>query len=47
VTESLGWRNRLRALVSRILGRAQESEYKREKYRRGEYVTVDAASFLR
>ena len=46
VTESLGWRNRLRALVSRILGQTQESEYKREKYQRGEYVTVDAEPFL-
>jgi hypothetical protein len=46
VTESLGWRNHLRVLVSRILGQAPESEYKREKYRRGEYVTVDAAAFL-
>lgn len=46
VTESLGWRNRLRSLAARVLGRAQESDYKKEKYRRGEYTTVDARPFL-
>jgi hypothetical protein len=46
VTESLGWKNRARALVGRWLGRKQASDYKMEKYRRGEYVTVDASPFL-
>lgn len=46
VTETIGWRNRARALVARVLGRTQDSDYKKEKYRRGEYVTVDAAPFL-
>jgi hypothetical protein len=46
VTESLGLRNRLRALAARLLGRTATSDYKQEKYRRGEHVTVDAAPFL-
>ena len=46
VTESLGIQNRLRALVARLLGRRAESDYKMEKYRRGERVTLDAAQFL-
>ena len=46
VTESLGLRNRLRALAARLLGRTAASDYKNEKYRRGEYVTVDASPFL-
>jgi hypothetical protein len=47
VTESLGWTNRARAVIGRLLGRTQASDYKMEKYRRGDYVTVDAASFLK
>jgi hypothetical protein len=47
VTESLGLRNRARALIGRLLGREQASDYKMEKYRRGEYVTVDASPFLK
>ncbi len=46
VTESLGIRNRLRALAARLLGRTAASDYKQEKYRRGEYATVDATPFL-
>jgi hypothetical protein len=46
VTESLGFRNRWRALVSSVLGRKNESDYKKEKYRRGGYTTVDASPFL-
>lgn len=46
VTETIGWRNRVRALMTRLLGRANDSDYKKEKYRRGEYVTVDASPFL-
>ena len=47
VTESLGVINRLRTLLARLLGRKSESDYKAEKYRRGEYVTVDAKEFLK
>ncbi len=47
VTESLGWTNRARAAISRLLGRTQASDYKMEKYRRGDYVTVDAGAFLK
>jgi Glycosyl transferase family 2 len=47
VTESLGLRNRLRAAFARMLGRKSESDYKAEKYRRGEYATVDATQFLK
>jgi hypothetical protein len=47
VTESLGLANRLRALAARLLGKERDSDYKKEKYRRGPYVTVDAAPFLR
>jgi hypothetical protein len=46
VTESMGWMNRARAAMGRWLGRAPESDYKMEKYRRGAHVTVDAAPFL-
>jgi hypothetical protein len=46
VTESVGWRNRARALMGKLLRRSQASDYKMEKYRRGEYVTVNAAPFL-
>jgi hypothetical protein len=46
VTESLGLRNRMRALFARLLGRSTASEYKQEKYRRGAYVQVDATPFF-
>ena len=46
VTESMGWTNRARAMIGRWLGRAPASDYKMEKYRRGEHVTVDATPFL-
>ena len=46
VTESMGWSNRARAAIGRWLGRAPGSDYKMEKYRRGEHVTVDATCFL-
>lgn len=46
VTESLGLRNRLRISIARLLGKKSESDYKAEKYRRGDYATVDATSFL-
>jgi hypothetical protein len=36
----------LRRLAARLTGRAAESQWKHEKYRRGEYVTVDAAPFF-
>jgi hypothetical protein len=47
VTETIGWRNRLRALLSRVIGQAYNSGYKNEKYRRGTYTTVDATGFLK
>ena len=47
VTETMGWTNRARAVIGRWLGRTPASDYKMEKYRRGEYVTVDAAPFLK
>jgi hypothetical protein len=47
VTESLGLRNRLRAAFARLTGRKSESDYKVEKYKRGEYSTVDASPFLK
>ncbi len=46
VTESLGLRNRVRAAFARLTGRKTESDYKAEKYRRGERATVDASAFL-
>jgi glycosyltransferase involved in cell wall biosynthesis len=46
VTEKLNYRTQLRMLVSRILGRKTESQYKRDKYRRGELVTVDTRTFF-
>lgn len=46
VTESLGVRNRLRTLFARLLGRTPASDYKQEKYRRGEYATIDASPFF-
>lgn len=46
VTESLGLANRLQTLVARLFGRTPASDYKMEKYRRGEHVTVDATPFL-
>ncbi len=47
VTESLGLRNRLRAAFARLTGQKSESYYKADKYRRGEYATVDASAFLK
>lgn len=46
VTESLGLRNRLKTFAARWLGRARASDYKQQKYRRGDYVTVDATPFF-
>jgi hypothetical protein len=46
VTESLGLRNRLRGAIARLFGRSPASDYKQEKYRRGEHVTVDASAFF-
>ncbi len=46
VTESLGLINRLKTLAARLTGRTAESDYKMEKYRRGEHVTVDAECFI-
>jgi hypothetical protein len=47
VTETIGWRNRIRSWMGRLLRETQASDYKNEKYRRGSYVTVDAKPFLR
>jgi hypothetical protein len=46
VTESLGLRNRVRAAFARLTGKKSESDYKAEKYRRGERATVDASAFF-
>ena len=46
VTESLGLQNRLRAMLAKLTGRKTESDYKAEKYKRGERATVDASAFL-
>ncbi len=46
VSESMRVVNRLRRIWQKLLGRAPESLYKNEKYRRGPVVAVDAAPFF-
>jgi hypothetical protein len=36
----------LRRLAGRLTGRAAKSQWKYDKYRRGEYATVDATPFF-
>jgi glycosyltransferase involved in cell wall biosynthesis len=48
VSESVrgGALGQLKKILGRLAGRAQNSEWKLEKYARGELVTVDASNFL-